>query len=279
MDAKKIFYRVLPKRPTECAFYLNKSICSDKSLVDKMRDFLGKVYGVKESDDVKIVEQLGKKLNCDKESCILAKKEFKEYAGDQLVKNNLKNFKPEGPAKTFDLLSNFNIDDVMSQWDQKFGGNFLHIEFQMRDFEKVRTRLATINLAREIRSGKKTFGVVLNTDYSVGPGIHWFCLFGDFRDPKQYTLEFFNSSGNLPLPEVQAWLHKTKAVLEKETNVDTKIIIVTRMEHQKDEHSCGPYSLFYIWCRLHGIPYQFFGNNRIPDELMHEYRKHLFRHY
>lgn len=279
MEAEKIFQRVLPKEPTECAFYLDRNICSDKELIGKMRSFLEKISGTRVADDKVVVEKLSEAVGCDKESCILQKSEFKEHAGTSLVNKNLKNFKPEGPARNFELLSNFNIDDVLDQWDRLFKGNFLHIDFQMRDFEKVRSKLATVDFAKEIKKGHDTFGVVLNTDYSTGPGIHWFCIFGDFRDPKLYTLEFFNSSGNLPLPEVQTWLHRTKEKLEKNIGVQTKVIIVTRMEHQKDDHSCGPYSLFYIWCRLHGIPYQFFGNNRVPDKLMHEYRKHLFRHY
>jgi hypothetical protein len=177
----------------------------------------------------------------------------------------------------FGLLSNFNIDDVLDQLEKKFASRkFLHIPFQMRDFEKIGTQLATVDLADQFKKGKKTFGVVLNTDFSSGNGIHWFCLFGEHYGNK-VVLEYFNSSGKPPLPEVQAWLQKTKHYLTKTLKVPVDIHYSTGIYYQHDDHSCGVYCLCYIWCRLEGIPPAWFKSENFNDTLMHKARKNLFR--
>jgi len=59
---------------------------------------------------------------------------------------------------------------------------------------------------------------------------------------------------------------------------EIKCINVTQIVNQKDNHSCGSYSLFYILCRLCGISYKVFEKNEIGDKLMHEFRRNLFAH-
>ena len=147
----------------------------------------------------------------------------------------------------------------------------------MRDFEKVGTQLATIDLAEELRSKYKTFGVVLNTDWSSGKGIHWFCIFGEHLGNK-IILEYFNSSGKEPLPEVQAWLQKTKHHLAKELKIPVEIHYSTGIEFQNDDNSCGAFCLAYIWLRLEQVPPTWFKSENFNDNMMHKVRRNLFRH-
>lgn len=147
----------------------------------------------------------------------------------------------------------------------------------MRDFATVKNNksLADINLAKQFSSGYKTFGVVFNTDYSTGGGIHWFCIFGEhFGDKIQ--LEYFNSSGKEPLEEIQEWLNTTKHKIEKELNIPVNIKYTVGIEFQDDNHSCGVYCLAYIWCRLEGVPFEWFKDKNFDDDIMHELRKSLF---
>lgn len=146
----------------------------------------------------------------------------------------------------------------------------------MRDFEKVGTKLSTIDLADEFKSGRKTFGVVLNTDWSSGRGIHWFCLFGEDLGDK-IMLEYFNSSGKAPLPEIQAWLNKTKHHLEKNLKKDVTITYTTGTRFQNDDHSCGVYCLCYIWLRLEKVYANHFNINNFNDKFMNKARNNLFR--
>lgn len=265
----------------ECAFTKDNKdpVCSPRHIVKKMEEFAKSKGKNTNGDPVKTVTTMKELLNCRSESCILKRKDFVAFAKVANFEDILDRFfKPDGPSHNFNLLSNFNIDDVLDQFETRFASrSFLHIPFQMRDFEKVGTQLATIDLAEKFKSGIKTFGVVLNTDVSTGRGIHWFCLFGEDIGDK-IILEYFNSSGKPPLAEVQAWLQKTKHYLNKQLNKPVDIHYSTGIQFQDDDHSCGVYCLCYIWLRLEQVPPNWFSRENFNDSLMHKARKNLFRH-
>lgn len=265
---------------SECHFAKNQApVCSPRNVVEKMKSF-AKGRGAKidgNAPPTKVVQVMKDLLNCNSESCVLKRKDFVDFAKINVEEIFSQFFKPEGPATHFGLLSNFNIDDVLDQMEERFKERkFLHIPFQMRDFEKVGTELANVDLADKFRSGYKTFGVVLNTDWSSGRGIHWFCIFGEHHGNK-IVLEYFNSSGKEPLAEVQAWLQKTKHYLQKTLSLPVEIYYTTGIKFQDDDHSCGVYCVAFIWCRLEGIPPQWFKADNFNDMLMHKARKNLFR--
>lgn len=290
----------LKVKPSECAFNSNRSdVCSPGEAIESIRKFLEKSdIHLKEDvkqDEQKIIEVAKEQTNCESESCLYKKKEIKEQLNEDGVQVDLnKVFKPKGPAFTEAWLSNVNIDDVLDQLEKKYP-EFLHIPYQVRDFariapdekllakmsagesEKLRnSNLKTIDFVDQYKKGKTKFGTVINTDYSTGRGIHWFAIYVDMSGSIN-TVEYFNSSGEAPLPEIQIFLDYTKHKLEKETDKTTKIVI-NKIQHQTDGHSCGPYSLYYIISRLSGVPYMTFHTQVIPDEAMVEFRKHLFRH-
>ena len=275
----------LPEKISECAFYNKNIVCSSDNIVNKMKDFLNN-SGISISNNNKenIVEKIKDITNCDNESCVLKNLKFSNFVGNEKIEKELEeNFKPDGPALTFDLLNNINIDDVLEQFTKAYKKeNFLHIPFQMRDFAKYEDEyrrdrnLNTIDLSQKFNDGMKCFGVVINTDYSTGRGIHWFSIFGDFRK-KPYTIEYFNSSGNLPIIEISIWMKNIKTKLSRELDVEINDIIVSRIAHQTGDNACGVYSLYYILSRLEKIPYEYFASNRIPDELMDTFRQVFFR--
>ena len=269
------------KEETECKIGDGKApICSPKKTLVVMKKFAEK-KGKRVKTAKNIVETVKDLLNCNSESCILKRKDFVEFAAKnnhdlEQILNNF--FKPNGPSHSFNFLSNFNIDDVLDQFEKRFKSRkFLHIPFQMRDFEKIGSHLATVDLAKEFSNGYQTFGVVLNTDYSSGKGIHWFCIFGELY-PDKIEIEYFNSSGKSPLEEVQAWMNKTMHYLEKEMNMPVNLVYTTGMQFQHDRHSCGVYCLSYIWLRLEGVPHTWFNKRNFNDDIMHQMRKKLFRH-
>ena len=272
---------ILQTPVSECAFH-NKTghklgVCSGHEGIEIMKKIL-KTLGVSHSNDPKtILLKTKEKLNCDSESCVINKDEFKNIHGN--IKDlKERDFKPSGPWENDDWLSNFNIDEVLEQWAKTYP-NFLHIPFQMRDFAEKRTEMHTIDLNSEYQKGMKSFGVVINTDYSTGSGIHWFAIFGDFSNKNNVTIEYFNSSGSLPLAEIQDWLYKTKLELEAH-GMKVKIIIVTRIEHQKSNSECGVFSLWYIYSRLNKVPYSYFDKQgAITDDMMYQFRNHLYRKY
>lgn len=280
------------QHPSECAFDRDQAqVCSPPKVLEIMSSYVQKhgsetgggdkskhaTGAVDQAERLAVLSKMEEMLNCNSESCILDNKDFAAYAATFSVDVKeviSKYFKPSGPATNFNLLNNYNIDEVLAQLVKKFP-RFLHIPFQMRDFEKVGSELAKIDLAAEFKKNIDGFGVVLNTDWSRGNGIHWYCIYGEKKNNK-ITLEYFNSSGKAPLPETQAWLQKTKHKLEKELKIPVEITYSTGVQFQNDEHSCGVYCLMYIWLRLEGVQRTWFSNKTFNDDIMHRARRVLF---
>lgn len=267
---------------SECAIHINGEHCTPKNI---LIDMAKKTNIINESsnnyknqhDTKELIYKLKTTTNCSTELCVVEhfkeKSIFNNDLIDQIINSN---FKIKGPK--YDIkkwLSNEDIDNTLQQW-QISHKHFYPIPFQMRDFEKQNTELATLDFTNLVRNGYMCFGCVPNTDYSRGSGQHWFALFFDFSK-KPYTLEYFNSSGEHPLYEFDMWLDKTVESLRNRFNTENiDKIIVTRVQNQYDNSSCGCYSLYYIYSRLKNVPWMWFRQNRVPDEKMHEFRKFLF---
>lgn len=270
------------KPTSECHFVHGEqkqgAVCAPNPVVEKMKEFIQHKGRNVPNNPKQIVDNMKELLDCHSESCIFKRSDFVAFAKIANIEELLNKFyKPSGAATNFNLLSNFNIDDVLDQFEKKFKDRkFLHIPFQMRDFQTVGTELARVDLAKKFKEGYKTFGVVLNTDWSKNQGIHWYCLFGENYDDK-IVIEYFNSSGKQPLPETEVWLQKTKHHLEKEMKKPVELVYSTGIEFQFDNHSCGVYSLAYIWLRLEKVAPSWFRADNFNDDRMHKLRKNLFR--
>lgn len=231
------------------------------------------------TNPAEIVAALKEKTQCETEVCAVGSKLVRgvDDKADDIIHRY---FKPKGPKCNTNWLSNVEIDSVLEQIAIKHP-EFLHIHFHMRDFEAVPPRhtnsLGTLRFHRHYSTGKKTFGVVFNTDKSSGKGIHWFAVFGDFRDPEHLTLEFFDSAGKPPLPEIRNWMAKAAHTWSVDFGKPIRVVQASAFVHQTDTYSCGVYALYYIMSRCQGIPYQYFQTNRVPDSAMHRFREFLFR--
>ena len=282
-----IQYMDLPKKESECApSVAGEEVCSRPAIIEQMKKFIEEATHKPFKGDRKaIVAEISRLLGCDSESCVLSHTDFKSKIGHQAAEQEKRTrFKPEGPHDNDNLLNNINIDQCLTQYTHA-SKNFHHIPFQMIDFaytDNGHNPLNKLNVQQDMFAKRKNcFGVVLNTDVSTGPGKHWFCLFGDFRNPKHATLEFFNSSGNIPVQEVHEFLLKLQKQVEYECNCECTVEIVSNIQIQNSRTECGPYSLYYIISRLNGIPLDtirtIIRTRGIPDEKMLEFRKHLFR--
>jgi hypothetical protein len=260
----------------ECAHSLDKfqPLCTPEEWVHR----LGHHLQVKGSSANEVMKKLKEKTDCSTEACVLESREAKAAldTGDLLRKY----FKPKGPKNTFEWLSNTEIDDTLDQIEAK-NPEFLHITFHMRDFQDVNlganVSLTSLNFYDYYQRGYRMFGVVFNTDTSKGAGVHWLAVFGDFRDKKNMTIEYFDSAANAPMGEVQSWMAKSSQEWGRDFGEPIKVVITSKFVHQRDSHSCGVYALYYIMSRVEGIPYSYFVENKVPDSVMHQFRKYLFR--
>ncbi len=265
------------KSTSECHFATAKEICSDDNVLMQLTGETPSSSILSPIAKKKIVEKLKADTNCESESCIYTHKDIISKLGKDTVKQILDtNFKPEGPYDSTKWLNNNNIDHVLRQNTIKYK-KFYAIDYQMIDFAEKGTELATINIISKLVKFN-TIGVVLNTDIANGKGKHWFAIFIDARS-SPVTIEFFNSSGNLPVHQVQTFLNKTKRDIIR-SGRDASIIIVSPNEMQKSDTECGVFSLWFILERLDGKHVEEFKNEIIGpgDEKMIKFRKELFRH-
>lgn len=271
----------ISKEPNECAFQLNKNdneSCLEDEIVNELHNFAKNIKKLSTNNSKDSIKELKKIYDCNYESCLLVQGDIVDKIGHDKTQTQLQErFKPSGPYEGEDWFSNVNIDDVLTQLSKKYKfKKFKHVPFQMRDFESTNSELAKIDWVEEYKKGIRCFGVVFNTDKSSGSGQHWYALYGDFsKEP--FTLEYFNSSGENPQDELLSWMKKTKHKLEKELKKKVNDVIVSKIQHQRDNHSCGSYSIYYIASRLEGISHVVFSQKRIPDEWMHKFRYSIFR--
>lgn len=227
---------------------------------------INKVGGIKKINEIK------KDANCDNDICLLEVIPItNEEKSEELIR-----IKPEGPRNSNKWYSNFNIDDYFYIMEKSYP-KYLHIQFTTIDFAKINDRLNNVSVVDLLQSDKSQFGCVINTDISVGKGKHWFAVFCDLdKINKKMSIEFFNSSGNKPKFEVQEWMIKQKNICEK-NNIVGDIVIASMFRHQYSDTECGPYSCYYITKRIMDVPYEYFKTNKIPDEVVEDFRKYMFR--
>lgn len=272
----------------ECSHDIESDICSRKNVIEAMRQFYKMRTGKTLSGDPKkVISIVANLLGVKDELDILTAPEFKQFAGRLTEIEKNERFLPKGPKNTTALLDNFNIDDTLRQLARRnhpkstHRYRFYHIPFQMIDFEKYNTELANLSVKSLVEEGYNSFGCVLNTDVSTGPGKHWFCISWDGTgagtDDDPWVFEYFNSSGNYPRAEVHDWMRAQIAKTARDLNKKTIIHIVATYQLQNDNHSCGVYCLAYIYHRLHDKPRGWFIRKGLSDRDMLEFRKKLFR--
>lgn len=286
-----IVKKLIPNNISECALYLNKDPgepCMSDSVIDSVSHALN-IHG----SPNEIITLAKERLDCENERCVLGR--LTSEIGPERVKNEINsNLKVKGPTDN-KLLSNVHVDSVLKQWmgvyHNFFAYNFNMLNYASYSWNKGYTvnkpdTLATIqfdSLYNGSHNGNKynCAACIINSDTYQGEGKHWMALFADARGDKVWTVEFFNSSGNAPAPEWVNWMVKTKNYMEQIVEksgkkIQIELMKVSNIRHQQSRSECGLYSLFYIWARLHKIPVEYFLENPIPDQLMFEFRQHLF---
>jgi hypothetical protein len=262
MDDKKTFNLLGPWPETDCAPHTEKNwfayrVCSERDTITKVKEWLKSHH----EDPSDIIEEAMEKTNCDSERCVI----HKLHLPTDVVK-------PSGPLGPTEWLSNKHIEATLKNY-QKLFPVFQYCPIQMRDFKESKTELATLNW-RDVLSKYSSFGCVFNTDYSYGNGEHWIALYVDLE---KRTVEFFDSGGQRPLPEFNNFIISLAALLSELTATKYKSIVVAKIQHQKIDGPCGVYALFYIISRLHGVPFSRFEYERIPDDIMTNFRRYLFQ--
>ncbi len=227
-----------------------------------------------------------------------------------------KNLPSLGQCKLTKHISNKKIPNPLSDQDHRevlsclknsSQGFFPIMQIQLLDFITDRDScLQGFDFINYLKQGYQTFAIVVNTitgkevsecDPTAPCGIHWFCLFFDFRpvnkwDPKSIklyqtaqhritkacTMEYFNSSGNEPDFLILDYMTTVYKHIRKELpGLNLYIVTASKFRQQYSNTECGMFVLYFIMQRLQQHPYTFFIYNRIDDSLMLNLRARIFK--
>jgi hypothetical protein len=266
----------------ECAIDVDGNVCVSDELIEVAKAPLRARGRTKEE----IMAELQTKTQCNTQMCVLEQLVGKGIINEQRAEAEKKNFKDAGPALAPEWLSDGDIIKVLQRLAHKYK-DFYYFPYQMIDFDLFKTKFSQADYVKLMQAGYRRFGVIINTDRwsTSGGGIHWFAVFIDASSPQSsVSVEFFNSSGNDPLPEILRWFARIKVKIESTLFEQGRFVPVTftkvaRGQIQHDDHSCGMYSLFYIYYRLHGVPASDFGvrSASLNDDVLMKFRQVLYR--
>jgi hypothetical protein len=217
------------------------------------------------------------KLNkkCDKEWCWIDQDFIKEMNDKEIQEHT---FIPKAPkswkSNKYEWLSTTDINEVMKQYEKKYT-DFLFVGPVPLDCyagSKLSCELTNINVKKIFKSGINKLGVVYNLDYSFMTGSHWVSLFVN-KDHK--TITYFDSTGASPPDEIANLMIFFQNEFKK-LNINLRSGY-SKKQHQYGNTECGVYSMNYIIESLKGKKLYQINKKRIPDKIMNNMRKHLYR--
>ncbi len=261
-----------------------KDSCMTLEVLLKIRDEYNKDHPeniIMATKPVLIWHELKMKLDCSDERCWV--KEIDDPNLRTQVKNQL--FAPDHPPEWMhnknEWLSNYDIDAVMKQFEEKdktfeylgttpVDFNFIVDKRTAKCYEET---LCKFDLATLLATGKHKYAAVFNLDDHDEPGSHWISLFIDAH--KKIIMFFDSANGNIPT-EVGQFI-KTVKRQGLENGIKFKFLR-NHKQHQRGTTECGVYSIHFIIEMLNNADraIELFLNGYIPDSKIEKYRKIYF---
>jgi hypothetical protein len=240
---------------------------------------------IEDNDPRKIWESLSKKMSgiCKRETCCLKQNFVEGKLDDELRDSYSPSMPQEWKKNKNEWLSSLDILRVMKQYEKAYPCfEFMGpspIDFEKRVGENgkcVWDELCNFSLQEQINRGKTKVGIIFNTDPHYKSGSHWISMFIEIKKEKP-MIYFFDSVGDKPPPEVQAFVEKVK---KQGNELKHKINFgydINDKEHQYGGTECGVYSLFFIVYMLkEKIDNVYLDNHTIKDEEIELFRKKFF---
>jgi len=192
-------------------------------------------------------------------------------------------FMPKGTAGRYEWLSSVDIKNVMTRYE-RYHPEFMFLGPVSIDFCNLSgNEVCNLNISRVHRRGKKSIGIVLNTDPSNMPGKHWICMFIDMRpqDPARWSINYFDSFGkSRPPKEIVAIIKKYK---EQHPDFIVNMncsgeVCSNSVKQQNGNSECGVFCINFIVKRLTGQTWEeILGSSDMDDATINLSRKRFFR--
>lgn len=218
-------------------------------------------------------------------------------APSEVVAKSLRPAQPkEWKSKPYTWLTNYDIEDVMEQYDYSFDPSYKYkflgvfpIDFEAKTmFGKcLFQEFCNLDIAKIYRKGIKYMGMVTNLDKHDEDGSHWTSLFV-ILDPTSpaFGAYYYDSVASAPPPEVMKFMKSLKEQAARLPGAAAPFKIQwNRMRHQYKGTECGMFSMAYQIRWLTHLkdktkPHTTFEeivNIPLRDEDVHQLRNGLFR--
>lgn len=245
-----------------------------------------------------LLNELKKRFpKCQNESCwvmtLLSFSHLVDNDDEEILNDIAKNtWRPEGPKKINEWLSNFDIIDVMEQYYKTYD-DFIFLGAVPVDFFEINYPLSIgtiarlndigidtnygmpiklINYKKLVEKNVTKVGIVINLDKHDQTGSHWVGCFADFSENRIY---YFDSYGYNPEKQISDFLNYLKKKMDKISDGDAEILI-NDVRHQYKGSECGVYSMNFILRILGGEYFDDIKKSKVEDDRIQKCRYKYF---
>lgn len=223
-------------------------------------------------------------IGCEEgaDHCLLDKAPLSDGEKKTLRKTYLRPRQPRDWKKKPDMwLDNYNIIHVMKQYEEAYPWfHFLGvfpIDFSAPDpyrkngkIQCLNQELCELNLKEEYRRGVRGIGMVFNLDPHYKGGSHWVALYIELQSLEKPVVGFFDSYGYKTPPMIARFMRSLQ-LQAKEC-----VLGYNARRFQYGGSECGMFSIYFLICMIHGIPFEEFCRDALHDRSMLELRRVLF---
>jgi len=178
-------------------------------------------------------------------------------------------------------LDNVNIAQVMKQYEEAFPWfhfmGVLPIDFSIPDpyrtdgvVQCLHKEVCDIQLKAEYRRGIRGIGMIFNLDPHDKGGSHWVGLYIDLHRIVAPQISYFDSYG-YKTPPMIARLMRAFTL-----QIPGCVLGYNARRYQRGGTECGMFSMYFLICMIHGIPFEQFCKDAVDDQMMLQLRPILF---
>ena len=216
--------------------------------------------------------------------CLLDKVNLPDEKKKELRRNYLRPRRPKEWLKKPNMwLDNFNIAHVMKQYESAYPWfHFLGVfpidfsapdPYRKKGGEKpqcLNRELCELKLDLEYQKGVRGIGMVFNLDPHDKGGSHWVALYINLTSLNKPVVGFFDSYGYKTPPMIARFMRSLQL------QVKECVLGYNARRFQYGGSECGMFSIYFLICMIHGIPFDEFCKDALHDRSMLELRSILF---
>ncbi len=222
-----------------------------------------------------LVKQLKKKLQnkCTSQKCWSEQSFMRNISKINKEEIDKFTFRPDGPEGKFEWLNTLHIDDVMSQYEQRYP-DFKFLGAVPMDFDDLESLgIANLDFKGLYANGIRRLGIIFNLDEHWKSGSHWVA---GFTDLNKGQVRYFDSYGIRPEPRVRKFMKRCVDFCQMGLGMKNATADYNRIRHQYKNSECGVYSINFITRLLKGHTFEEICDSKVPDDKINKCRKKYF---